>query len=341
MSDNLQAMLKRAFLNNSFDYDSMDTEINKAWTNSYSYLYTLQKSYVDYEELFYYSGDVISRDETKAGRLYLNKSLYACFDVDHDLIHACNREEYRRSDFYYKEYQFTDMISNVSIFHRIPIVMIDDKLIFDYKLISKKDSTTFILPFKRDFVIENPRNTDTDDIIYIDHKIQVLVVDNEFYERVMVNRNTINFSATSRTIEIPKSIFTETLPTTNGVMFASIHIPSAKVSGKYRGYELGTNMIPLTDIGDSYTAKLTDDVNVALHQYSGQFYLSCIYVNDLYKHDFYFGGNEVTVNSDGKTSLIVLQEEELVPYKTPIPVEDFMIFKRKNDENNFKLIKNR
>ena len=55
MSDNLQTLLKRAFLNNSYDYESMDKAINKTWMNSFSYLYGLQKSAIDYEELFYYS----------------------------------------------------------------------------------------------------------------------------------------------------------------------------------------------------------------------------------------------------------------------------------------------
>ena len=77
MSDNLQTLLKRAFLNNSYDYESMDKAINKTWMNSFSYLYGLQKSAIDYEELFYYSGETISRNSKKIGNLYLDKLLFA------------------------------------------------------------------------------------------------------------------------------------------------------------------------------------------------------------------------------------------------------------------------
>ena len=77
MSDNLQTLLKRAFLNNSYDYESMDKAINKTWMNSFPYLYGLQKSAIDYEELFYYSGETISRNSKKIGNLYLDKLLFA------------------------------------------------------------------------------------------------------------------------------------------------------------------------------------------------------------------------------------------------------------------------
>lgn len=338
MSENLQKLLKEAFLNNSFDYDSMDISLNNTWINSYSYLYTLQKSHVQYEELFFYSNDEVSRNSKHIGHLYLDKSLYANFDVDYDLIDVCNREEYRRSEYYYAPYSFEEMCNTKTIFTKIPIVMIDDRCIFDYKLISKNDNTDFILPFRRNFVIDDKRKTDNDDITYIDHKIQVLIVDNRYYERISVNKNTIDFNAITKTFTIPKSLLhiNEKLPK-KGTMFCSIHIPNAV--GK--GYELGTVMIPLELTEDSYVAKdLTDDLNVLLHNTTSNFYISLVFVNRLIPHNFYFGGNKVIVDENGKTSLMVVQKDELVPYEMPIPVEDFMIFKKSSTEDGYKLVKN-
>ena len=165
MSENLQALLKESLLNNSYDYDAMHNTIKNTWMNSYSYLYYLQKAKVSYEELFYYSNDVDSRNNKKIGDLYLDSSLFANFDVDYDVISVYTREAYRLSKFYLNKFTFEDMIYNPHIFFKIPIVIIDDKLIWDYKIKVTKDCTTFTLPFKKSFVLENARNHITDDVI--------------------------------------------------------------------------------------------------------------------------------------------------------------------------------
>lgn len=336
MSENLQKLLKEAFLNNSFDYDSMDIALKNTWMNSYSYLYTLQKSYVEYEELFYYSNDEISRNSELIGKMYLDKWLYANFDVDYDLIHVYSREEYRRSEFYYRPFTLQDMLDNPTIFLKIPIVMIDDKCIWDYKMVVEKDATRFILPFRRNFVIYDERNPETDDIVYVDHKVQILVIDNKFYERIKTNKYGIGYWPSTSSISIPKNLFTKKLPKSMGTMFCSIHYPNAV--GK--DYELGTMMIPLTDEGDKYTGKLTGDLNVELHESNRDFYLSVFFINRLIPHEFYFGGNVTTADEDNKTNIMVLQEEEMKPYMMPIPTEDFIIFKKEADFPNYKLVKN-
>mgnify|MGYP004650773113 CR=1 FL=1 len=205
MSENLQALLKESLLNNSYDYDAMHNTIKNTWMNSYSYLYYLQKAKVSYEELFYYSNDVDSRNNKKIGDLYLDSSLFANFDVDYDVISVYTREAYRLSKFYLNKFTFEDMIYNPHIFFKIPIVIIDDKLIWDYKIKVTKDCTTFTLPFKKSFVLENARNPITDDVIYISHKIQVLVVDNIFYQRYTYNKTTINYDSVFRDFTLKKS----------------------------------------------------------------------------------------------------------------------------------------
>lgn len=180
MSDNLQNLLRESLLNNSYDYGSMHNVLRMAWENSYSYLYDLQKNYVEFEDLEYISNDT-DKDLSKIGRLYNDKLLRACFDVNYDFIHVCDREEFHNSEFYFNEFTFYDMVDNPSIFKKIPIIMIDGQCIWDYKLRIHKKIISVILPFKRDFVISLERNPETDELIYLDHNIRVLVVDNLYY----------------------------------------------------------------------------------------------------------------------------------------------------------------
>lgn len=397
MSENLQTLLRMAFLNNSYDYDSMDLAINKTWMNSYSYLYGLQKSHVDYEELFYYSGETISRNAKKIGNLYLDKLLYANFDVDYDMIHVYNREEFRRSEFYNKFYSFKDLVNNPKIFNKMPIILIDDMAIWDYQIFSSKDSTTIKLPFKRQFVFYDERNNvlfgkynttthefdldvgqeyhgrvkdtnilyvevtekpdgtkyktayiwtgeayviykedfkDWDEVIYKDHKIQVLIVDNIFYERITTNKNAIGLSKINNTITIPKSLLHERFSSDLGTMFCSIHYPNSAL----RGYELGSMIIPLDDNGNSYIGRLSADITNKLNSTNINIYMSFAFIQNLHAHDFYFGGNTMTM--DAKSHLMVIEKETLVPYECPIAPENFIIFREKYNKEGYQIIKN-
>ena len=387
-----------AFLNNSYDYNSMDLAINRTWMNSYSYLYGLQKSHVDYEELFYYSGETISRNSKKIGNLYLDKLLYANFDVDYDMIHVYNREEFRRSEYYNHFYSFGTLVEHPEIFSKMPIIMIDDKVIWDFTIFSSKDKTTIKLPFKRQFVLYDERTNvlfgtydtetgefildigqeahgsvkdtnmlyvevtkdehgdpyktayiwngegyvvykagfkDWDEVIYKEHKIQVLIVDNIYYERITTHKNQINLSVIDNTIKVPKSLITNDIGNNAGTMMCSIHYPNSAL----RGYELGSMIIPLEDYDENhYLGRLSKDITNKLKSTNINIYMSFVFVKDLYSHEFYFGGN--TIDIDDKGHLMLIEKDRLTPYPSPIPVEDFMIFRQQDIEKGYQLVKN-
>ncbi len=381
MSENLQALLKEALLNNSYDYQAMHDTIKTSWMNSYSYLYYLQKANIAYEELFFYSNDKDSRDHTKVGKLHLDNLFYATFDVDYDLISVYTREQYRLSEFYQNKFTFEDMVYNPDIFFKIPIVIIDDKVIWDYKIAVKKDCTTFTLPFKKNFVLEDGRNEITDDVIYINHKIQIMVVDNIYYQRYTFNKSTLNFDASKKTISINKATMIDMseknintmvnskylkkynvkhvsdltteqkaeahkeaqkclkcveLPEQDGIMFGTLHL----VNSVGRGYELGTELIEFEDDGKgSYVATLTDDIVTSLSNHGLNIYLSMVFMNRLYKHTFYDGNYINKVRADGG-KLLVLEQSKDTPYEAPIPVEDFIIFRRESSTSGWYLEKN-
>lgn len=419
MSENLQMLLKEALNNNSYNHASMNGIIKKTWENSFSYLYTLQKSYIEYEEFFYYSNNQINRDSKKIGHLYLDRLNNACFDIDYDLIHIYSREEYRRSDFYLKDISFMDLVNNPLIFLKIPVVIIDGQMIWDYKIKITKDCTSFILPFKRNFVIDDKRdpnstmryNTYTilangevsakdpsgdpldldvhflparvyhsrthiidgyiegkgitqvldeikeeildyytideisddkivltavsDDIIYIDHDIQVLVVDNVFYQRLELNKISLSFNKENKTIRIAKNLLND-IPEQQGQMFCSIHIPND--NGKK--YELGTTLINLREEENYYFGDLTDDLVSLIDESRRSFYVSIVFFNRLNLHTFYTGSTS-TISDGENANLIVLEEENMKPYAMPIPVENFLVMKKDIDgDGGYKIIKN-
>ena len=323
MSKDLQQLLHDALLNNSYDYGPMHSTIVHTWKNSFSYLYNLQRDYIQYEEMFFYSNDSTSHNNKLIGKLYLDQHIYANFNVDYDLIHVFEREEFKLSKFYNNEFTIQDIADNPKIFLKMPILIIDDQVIWDYKIKVYKEYTNFILPFRRNFVLKDERNEETDEVIYQDHKIQVLVVDNIMYQRLTLNKSNTNFSATTNTITLFKRNLKE-IPTKNGIMMCSIHLPNN--AGK--DYELGSTLLPMVEYSDRYEAVVSNDENVAIHNYSKDFYVSAIFVNQLYRHTFYDGKN-YTEKKDGVGPwLPVIESSNLVPYKTPIPIENFMVFKK-------------
>lgn len=388
MSKNLQALLKESLLNNSYDYDSMHRSLAKTWTSSYSYLYARQHAFIEYEELFYFSGDDKSHNSKEIGHLYLDDMIRANFDVDYDLIHVMDREEFRTSKYYLHRFTLEDIADRPDIFNKMPIVLIDDKAIWDYDIFVTKDCTSFRLPYRRNFVLKNERNANTDEYIYIDHKIQVLVVDNVFYNRVALNKNTLNFSAGNKTIRVSKDVINKNLETyiknrvdkalvekykvssvsmlpdtsahdrlvmtrgmkkvyeipdknQTGIMFGSLHftLPEEKrlpghLYPTSRVRELGSQLIEFkVDPRDDnwYEAKVTDDIAREIDKCNYTIYLSLCFMNRLIHHKLYNGDLSNVADSQG-TQLMVLQQDEYLPYEQPVPIENFMVFKRDADK---------
>ena len=324
MSTNLQVLLRNALLNNTYDYSILHDTLKDTWVNSYSYLYQLQKNYIEYEEHTFISSDVNSEDTKIIGRLYLNKSFEACFDIPYDFIHVCNREEFKRSKFYNTTFTFNDMTNNPSIFHKLPIVLIGGKSIWDYKLYANNGKFTIILPFNTNFVISNERNTSNNDIIYLDHTIQLFIVDNILYERVELNKNHI-LNPTHKTLVLDTSLMTKKTDK-EGIYFISVHIPN--IYGE--NYELGTVLMPCTEEGNKLTCQLSQTDYENISKYNKNLFISVIFVNKLHSHEFYTGNNYTTC-VDNECNLFVLQRDECVPYAMPIPVENLMVIRKRDD----------
>lgn len=335
MSTNLQNLLRESLLNNSYDYDAMHNTLRHTWENSYSYLHTLQKSYIEYEEMHYFSNDIDSWNTKKIGKLYVSKLLEACFDIEYDFIHVCNREEFYHSDYYFTQFTIADMVSHPEIFHKLPIIIIDDKVIWDYKLRANNGTFTITLPFGRSFVVDTKRNLEEDRIIYLDHKIQIMVVDNTFYERITLNRMTLNLNSTNHSISIDTSLLSSLVTKKEGLYCLSIHSPNS--NGK--GYELGTSLVICELKNGKLTAQLSNDDFDKVNRNALNMYVSVVFINKLHHHILY-NGNSYSECIGDECNLFMIQQDDLNPYAMPIPVENLVVLKRFSETGNYQLVRN-
>ena len=329
MSTNLQTLLRDSLLNNTHDYSVIHETLNNTWVNSYSYLYQLQKSYIEYEEHRYLSGEQYSRDTSDIGHLYVNKLLKACFDINYNFIHVSNREEFKRSKFFKNPFTINDMINNPKIFTKIPIIIIDGQTIWDYTLKTNHEIFTCILPFDSTFVLSNERNSD-DDLIYLEHDIQVFIVDNTLYTRLELNKTSVSIPNGKRNMTIPLSHIDSTLldrtTSKEGIYFASVHLPN-----KFKEeYELGTILMPCTISNNTLICQLNQDDYDRISKHTYNFFVSVVFVNQLHLHSFYTG-NTYTTCVNNECNLFILQRDNNVPYSMPIPVENLMVIRKRND----------
>lgn len=334
-SEDLQTLLRDSLLNNSYDWDAMHNQLKRTWMRSFSYLYSLQKSYINYDELRYFTSDATGHDKTLVGQLYLDKSLHARFDIDKDLIHPTARKAYRSSDYFQNLFSVEDIVANPNIFMRMPIVIIDDRVIWDYNIYANGDKTTFILPFKRDFVLENERHPETDDVVYKDHKIEVLIIDTCYYERLQVSIGTdVYYNTHSKELRIPKELCSKT-PTFNGQMMLSIHVPN-----RYgNGYELGSEMILLENDELYYSARLDEFAANLIENAPQDVLLSCFFIRHLNTHTMYNRSDILIEEGVFNAPLFVLEESNHKHYDNPIPVENMMVLKKGPTDSAFTLIK--
>lgn len=437
MSIDLNDFLRNAFDNNSFNFNSMHLELKKTWENSFSYLDGLQKSYAGYESYPFISNDENARNNKKIGRLYLNNLNKVCFDINYDFIHINNRSEYKSSKFYHKKLNIDDIINNPLIFNKLPIIMIDNKVIWDYQIEICNNRMTVVLPFQRNFIIENARrlnpekfiyhdyyiiskdgkisckdstqentfypdphrlieleddvfpfninyipvrienvrrlietNPDTnisdlipkiknilktyykiedyndesvilvnkvyDDLMYINHDIQIQIIENVYYERINVTKDNVQFNSETKSFTIDENIINKELPITDGTMFCTINI----IDDDGIPEKIDSVLIEMNEIDTGiFDVILTDDLFNKINNTNNSFFVSLVYFERLYQHTFYTG--KPTIESDGiNDNIFILEKSDMEPYEMPIPNTNCIIMKKSVDEDGFKFLNN-
>lgn len=175
-----KSFLTEAFTNNSFGDRATDFGLRAGLENSYSYLYRLQRTLIPYEEYFYttrnqiYSYDYdedgnkyyyteVIRNEygikvkkkipvkyPELGDFYFDDDRRVCMNIGAQLIKHDQRIRYRdpdigEADYYGKEITLNEMISNPKIFHQIPVILIDNRVLRDFSVKIYEDHFVLIL----------------------------------------------------------------------------------------------------------------------------------------------------------------------------------------------------
>ena len=89
----------------------------------------------------------------------------------------------RHKNLYKQWFDFEDVADNRELFTKLPIMIIDNKVIFDYKIFLDRGYMKFKLPYKSDFVYKYERNLEKDRLIYQDHQITFQIIDNVYWAR--------------------------------------------------------------------------------------------------------------------------------------------------------------
>ena len=321
MSENLQNLLKESLLNNSYDYSSMHDTLRMTWENSYSYLYNLQKNYVEFEDFVYVSSNFYQQYK-RIGRLYTDKLLRACFNVNYDFINISDREKFHESEFYYNEFTFYDMINNKNIFKKIPIIIVDSQCIWDYKIKINNKYATIILPFNRDFVINKKRHDETDELVHLDHTIRVLIIDNiyhhEFTSTGIGNESNINENFLSYYVDTTQGGYIQNGENTRIKTKYYLNIEVTKILEKYnidpsQGLFIATinkNVKNKKNLKDFfYGSNILISSNINYNESSKRYLCSFLIGDNLYENIFN-QGNEYVIH--------VLYIDKLHNYQLPI-----------------------
>lgn len=343
MTEHLQELLREALLNNTYDHSSTDAALKMAWENSFSYLYRMQEEKIGYDEYHYYSNDTTAKNPVTIGHFYLDGYIRACFDIDKDIIHVCERKEFRLSKFYHQYFTLQDMRENEEIFHWIPIVIIDDQVVWDWDMkVISKDAVQFRMPkpFRRQFVLKNERDPDTDEIIYVDHKVQVMVVQNIYYERLVLNKMHLYMNRSEKSITVKKEMLTKSLlpsEAKEGIYFLTISFPS---DGDMASY-LCTQLLDCQETETDLKAYISDEIFDKLERTVKEFWVSVVFVNELHRKTWYNGSTTVKVEGANEADLMVINRtEDFVPYASPIPIKNFVVFRKETTESGYTLQKN-
>ena len=348
----LQKYVRRALVNNSYSELSAHLSSKKTWDNSFSYLAYTQHELMGTKE---YSIEINKGDEnTKMlHRLYFDNSYKPCFDIERDMISISDEFEYRESEFYKKKISYIDIVNHPEIFKKIPILIIDNHVVWDYSLYITDEYATVYLPMSSNFIFQYERNEENDKRIYNSHNMKILIVDNIYYQRIYIKKDIIGFNTDTfaLTDDIMKSFIINSPTATtqsskymdfpendDGIMFCSIHIPDKKK----KNYEVGTMMCELTKSERGYVAHLTPDIAELVNNTDTAFYISVFFINGLHKH-VYYTGNDYTISSNGETNLacILKDKSKGEPFNMPIPVESCLLFKKPVNSDGFEILHNK
>lgn len=175
--------LTEAITNGTFDVDATEKALRKSLDNSFSYLYRLQRNLVQYEEFHFTTRNEVTTPDY--GDLYLDQYERVCMNVNASLVPTQEKEMYKRSKYYQKEITIMEFQKERTLFHRKPVVIIDNQVLKNFSFTIHDGYFTIILPFDRNFLYEKKWDSTIQNLnetfgnyAYKNHTIDVQIIMN-------------------------------------------------------------------------------------------------------------------------------------------------------------------
>ena len=345
--------LRRAFINNSFGEVSSHVAAKHAWENSFSYLQYTQREICNFT---YYHVNLQGKSEDVGNprKVYFNKAYKPSIDVDRRIINITKDEsDYKKSEFYKKEIDAETISNNPLLFNKLPVIVVDNHVIMDYKVLIYDQYLTISLPTTVAFIFQYKRSENGDKRIYSDSDIHILLIPNKGYKQITVDTSTLK---NTHNISIDKSNLNLPLDS-NGIMMCSFYITKPEEKRIYPkhnvrtdgtiqwdhrfgtkkddfDFEASTMLYDMSETEDSFTCELPQEAIDKINSNpNGTTYIHMIFFNNLHCHEYYTSDKLAHVYGDSSSTLACIMKNSREPWNMSIPIENVLLFKQ-NSTNN-------
>lgn len=337
MSESCDKLIQGAEINNSYSIHAVNDILSDVTRHSYQYLHQLQASSLMFEQFHYHYDQTGTYTNTPYIRDYYRNDLFEiCIDLNYNLFDSVNTYQYRNSKYYLQRVSYEEVLKEEVIFNRVPLLIINNRVVTDMELLIEDCRITFILKEVPNLFVSGSLNT------FHTHDIIILLINHPHYlETDRMAYDTWTYTDPITTIP---SQFNLTLD------------PSMLTIGWFEYWK--TSSSPSTGSMLSFVTKdeneelqiedVTDEVIESLKtSYTIKFHL--LQIPRLYSYSFssglksspnalkYYEKNEMIV----KTEPIVLIKDTSLGYEVldhPVPVSSFLLWKQKRNSSEWILL---
>lgn len=327
--------LQDALTNNSFSIDDTDRALRMTLDHSFSYLYRLQRNMAIYEELFYTTRNVVS--EPDYGDLWMDSRERICVNFPIQLIPAQFREKFRCSKFYRTKFSYDEIPSHRQLFTRLPVILIDNKVLRDFDIEAYDDYFTVHLGFDRYFLHTKKFDVPNWEYEFIDHKMSVQVINNSDYFDILTNTGMIKKNSYDgygyNRLQMSYLDNFGFKPKEDGLYFAVVFLGNNRLGTQLIEVEFDDNGDPVICYDDTSLAEISG--------YTGPVTIRFYFYRYLHKYKSFRDPDnelrnfiEMHVVDDVPTSdVFVLQKDDGTTYGLPVPTENILLFKSRVNED--------
>lgn len=285
---------ENAYTNNTFSLRETEKSIKRTLENSFKYLKGVQKGYIN-----------ISRFNLTEEDIHQTVNWEPYISVDKDFIDNSRRKQYRYSEFYNKYIDFDTMVANPDLFLLIPIIILDGRVLFKYKVKSSLDGHT-------DFIFNHFDSLET--FLKEPHTINITFLKFTYIHRFTTNKFVVEKYAGV----LPQSVTGIDKDSTYACTFFMLKGTDQRTWSNY--------FVGGVDDEGNFTIDVNDSATMDIFNGYPDVEVTVLSVDNLTDT----GMKQIRTRHDNgeKSAILVIQEEEWKHYRMPVPTENLLIFKR-------------